>query len=213
MAIPPQARSAAVTAASRWTMAASAVATACRADPEMRCACNRAAHYGGPVITYEWRGAFTNAEVSALYAEAFGHQCRDGDWRAQLERHSLGWVCARTGAALAGFVNIAWDGACHAFMLDTLMARRMQRQGMGTSLVAVVAGRPARSAASGCTSTSRTICARSISAVADSGQQTRGSSLCRAETPTRCGRQTSGHQRKAFLSSIWPVPCSSSVPA
>jgi GNAT superfamily N-acetyltransferase len=91
------------------------------------------------VITYEWRGIFTNAEVSALHAEGFGHQRCDDDWRAQVETHSLGWVCARDGAALAGFVNVAWDGACHAFILDTLVARRVQRQGVGTSLVAMAA--------------------------------------------------------------------------
>jgi hypothetical protein len=47
------------------------------------------------VITYEWRGAFTNAEVNALHAEAFDHEPDNDDRRAQLERHSLGWVCAR----------------------------------------------------------------------------------------------------------------------
>jgi len=70
--------------------------------------------YGGPVITCEWRGAFTDAEVSALHAEGFGGQRGGGDWLARVERLSLGWVCARDGAELAGFVNVAWDGACHA---------------------------------------------------------------------------------------------------
>jgi hypothetical protein len=131
------------------------------------------------VITYEWRGIFTNAEVSALHSDGFGHQRLDDDWRAQVERHSLGWVCARDGAALAGFVNVAWDGACHAFILDTLVARRVQRQGVGTASLPQPPGRPARPAASGCTSTSRTISARSISAVADSGRQKPGSSPCK----------------------------------
>jgi ribosomal protein S18 acetylase RimI-like enzyme len=91
------------------------------------------------VIIYDWRGTFTNAEVNALHAEAFGHQSGDDDWRAQLERHSLGWVCARDGghaAQLAGFVNVAWDGAGHAFILDTIVARRARRRGVGTELVA-----------------------------------------------------------------------------
>jgi GNAT superfamily N-acetyltransferase len=97
------------------------------------------------VISYEWRGTFTNAEVSALHAEGFGHQRLEVNWRAQVEGHSLGWVCARDGAALAGFVNVAWDGACHAFLLDTVVARRVRRRGVGTSLVAV-AVRQARAA-------------------------------------------------------------------
>jgi len=99
------------------------------------------------VFTYEWRGAFTNAEVNALHAEGFGHPPGDGDWRAQLERHSLGWVCARDGAGLAGFVNVAWDGAGHAFILDTLVAGRARRHGVGTRLVAEAV---ARARAAGC---------------------------------------------------------------
>ena len=91
------------------------------------------------MIAYEWRGPFTDAEVSALHAEGFGHEPAEDDWRAQVERHSLGWVCARDGTALAGFVNVAWDGDVHAFILDTLVAAPWQRHGIGTRLVAVAA--------------------------------------------------------------------------
>jgi ribosomal protein S18 acetylase RimI-like enzyme len=101
--------------------------------------------YGGLVISYEWRGGFASEEVSALHAEAFGHQPVAEDWRGQVERHSLGWVCARDGARLAGFVNVVWDGACHAFILDTAVAGDLRRQGVGTSLVAL-ATRGAREA-------------------------------------------------------------------
>ena len=69
----------------------------------------QAVPYVGSVITYQWRGPFANAEVNALHAEGFGHQLLDDDWQAQLERHSLGWVCARDGNDLAGFVNVAWE--------------------------------------------------------------------------------------------------------
>jgi hypothetical protein len=79
--------------------------------------------YGGTVISYQWRGAFTSAEAEVLHAEGFGHVPGDNDWKAQVERHSLGWVCARRGAELAGFVSVAWDGGVHAFILDTLVAR------------------------------------------------------------------------------------------
>ena len=91
------------------------------------------------MITCEWRGAFTNAEVNALHAEAFGHEPGDDDWRAQLQRHSLGWVCARDDEGLAGFVNVPWDGAVHAFILDTLVTERVQHHGVGTRLVAIAA--------------------------------------------------------------------------
>ncbi len=96
-------------------------------------------------ITYEWRGSFDNTEVNALHAEGFGHAPLADDWYAQVSRHSLGWVCAREGSELVGFVNVAWDGAIHAFVLDTLVSARLQRQGIGTQLVAVAA-REARAA-------------------------------------------------------------------
>jgi GNAT superfamily N-acetyltransferase len=69
------------------------------------------------------------------------------DWWGQVNRHSLGWVCAYDGADLVGFVNVPWDGAAHAFVLDTLTARRVRRQGIGRELVAVAAR---QAAAAGC---------------------------------------------------------------
>jgi GNAT superfamily N-acetyltransferase len=86
---------------------------------------------------YEWRGALGNDELNALHAEGFEHRLRDDDWVAQLERHSLGWVCARDAARLVGFVNVAWDGGVHAFVLDTLVARDARRAGIATRLVAI----------------------------------------------------------------------------
>jgi predicted N-acetyltransferase YhbS len=92
-------------------------------------------------ITYEWRGDFDNAAVSALHAEAFDHPVVADDWKAQVHRHSLGWVCAREGDDLVGFVNVAWDGALHAFILHTIVTPRVGRQGVGTRLVEIaVAG-------------------------------------------------------------------------
>jgi GNAT superfamily N-acetyltransferase len=85
---------------------------------------------------YSWRGAFDNAEVNAFHAEAFGHGLLEDDWVGQVERHSLGWVCARDDDDLVGFVNVAWDGGVHAFVLDTMVAARAGRNGIGTKLVA-----------------------------------------------------------------------------
>jgi GNAT superfamily N-acetyltransferase len=114
------------------------------------------AAYRVRVISYEWRGAVGNAELNALHAEAFGHEVLAEDWRGQLARHSLGWVCARDGsdgaggdgaggadgahgAALVGFVNVPWDGGTHAFILDTMVARRARHRGIGAASVAVAA--------------------------------------------------------------------------
>ena len=91
-------------------------------------------------VTYEWRGDFENAELNALHAEAFDHRVLEDDWRGQVRDHSLGWVCARNGDELVGFVNVAWDGAIHAFILDTTVAAKARRQGVGTRLVAVAEG-------------------------------------------------------------------------
>ena len=88
-------------------------------------------------VRYEWRGDFHNAEVNELHAEAFEHAVLDDDWRAQVERHSLGWVCAREGDALVGFVNVAWDGGVHAFVLDTIVALAARDRGIGKRLVAL----------------------------------------------------------------------------
>ena len=95
--------------------------------------------YRGPVIRYQWRGDFASAEVEVLHAEGFGRAPADHDWKAQVQRHSLGWVCARRGAELAGFVNVAWDGGVHAFILDTVVAGPLRRHGVGTRLVEVAA--------------------------------------------------------------------------
>jgi GNAT superfamily N-acetyltransferase len=83
-----------------------------------------------------WRGSFDDAEVNELHAAAFGHGVLDDDRVGQIERHSLGWVCARDGDELVGFVNVAWDGGVHAFVLDTIVAARAGRRGIGTRLVA-----------------------------------------------------------------------------
>ncbi|HEV2377445.1 MAG TPA: GNAT family N-acetyltransferase [Streptosporangiaceae bacterium] len=86
---------------------------------------------------YEWRGQFTNSALNALHAAGFGHQVLDEDWWSQVNQHSLGWVCAWNGHDLVGFVNVAWDGGVHAFILDTVVAARTRRQDIGTRLVAV----------------------------------------------------------------------------
>ncbi|MEU1087709.1 GNAT family N-acetyltransferase [Streptomyces sp. NPDC005576] len=87
--------------------------------------------------TYEWRGDFDNATLDALHAEGFGAPASGTDWRARLERHSLGWVCAWEDGSLIGFVNVLWDGGLHAFLLDTVVAGHRRSRGVGAALVAV----------------------------------------------------------------------------
>ncbi|GIH18444.1 GNAT family N-acetyltransferase [Rugosimonospora africana] len=87
-------------------------------------------------IIYEWRGEFENASVNRLHAEAFEHRFLDIEWQTQLHRHSLGWVCAREAGTLVGFVNVAWDGGVHAFILDTMVAMEQRHRGVGSGLIA-----------------------------------------------------------------------------
>lgn len=96
-------------------------------------------------ITCFWRGELRNDEVNRLHAEAFSHRLLQDDWWGQLNRHSLGWVCARAGAELVGFVNVAWDGAVHAFIVDTMVAVQYRHQGIATQMLAICA-REARNA-------------------------------------------------------------------
>jgi len=97
-------------------------------------------HHAYMPVVYEWRGSFANAEVEALHGEGFDHDpVLKFEWQAQLDRHSLGWVCARQDRRLVGFVNVAWDGSSHAFILDTVVVRTRQHGGVGTELVAVAA--------------------------------------------------------------------------
>lgn len=105
--------------------------------PEIMGSWTRQRSYGGGVITYEWRGHFDNPELDVLHAEGFEHRVLDDDWWTQVNQHSLGWVCARSGEDLVGFVNVVWDGAAHAFILDTLVAVGSRRQGVGAELVAM----------------------------------------------------------------------------
>lgn len=102
-------------------------------------------------MEYVWRGPFTDHELDALHAAAFtgpvgptgpgSPAAAATPWRARLERHSAGWVCARPApdGPLLGFVNVLWDGGVHAFLLDTAVDPGAHRLGIGTRLVAAAA--------------------------------------------------------------------------
>jgi ribosomal protein S18 acetylase RimI-like enzyme len=90
------------------------------------------------VPDYEWRGVVTDGELAAL-VESHGGRSQPG-WWDRIRPHSLGWVSARLAdGALVGFVNVAWDGGDHAFLLDTKVRPDHQRRGIGAELVRVAA--------------------------------------------------------------------------
>lgn len=57
------------------------------------------------------------------------------NWRDLVAKHSLGWVTARRGDALVGFVNVIWDGLVHAWIQDVMVASHARRRGIGVALV------------------------------------------------------------------------------
>jgi GNAT superfamily N-acetyltransferase len=98
-------------------------------------------------VRYEWRAPFANTDVNILHAEGFDHPLLGIDWQAQVEHHSLGWVCAFDDRRLVGFVNVAWDGGVHAFVVDTLVSSDRRHAGIGRGLLDVAAH---ESRAAGC---------------------------------------------------------------
>ena len=88
------------------------------------------------MIEYLVRGAVDDVALSQLHGAAFGETPVLQPWAARLERHSLAWVTAVEDGRLVGFVNVAWDGGGHAFVLDTVVAPDRQGAGIGRALVA-----------------------------------------------------------------------------
>lgn len=68
-----------------------------------------------------------------LWLGAWGGE-EPGSFRPILER-SLAHAGAYDGTALVGFVNAAWDGGVHAFILDTCVDPAYRRQGIALRLV------------------------------------------------------------------------------
>jgi GNAT superfamily N-acetyltransferase len=89
-------------------------------------------------VEMTWRGGFTNDEVNALHAKAFGTRLFSGDewnWVALTARHSLGWVVARDGDRLVGFANVLTDGLVHAWIQDVMVDPDAHHRGIGTGVV------------------------------------------------------------------------------
>jgi len=89
-------------------------------------------------ISYEWRGHITDAEMVRLVTSY--HGSAEEGWWDRIRPYSLGWVVGRIrDGSPAGFVNVAWDGSDHAFLVDTKVRADLQRQGIGTELVRIAA--------------------------------------------------------------------------
>jgi GNAT superfamily N-acetyltransferase len=84
-------------------------------------------------IRLEISPAVSNIELNDLFASAWENH-RSRDFQPILSR-SLLYICAYQEEHLIGFVNAAWDGGVHGFLLDTTVHNAYQRQGVGMRLV------------------------------------------------------------------------------
>ncbi|OEO30403.1 GNAT family N-acetyltransferase [Devosia insulae DS-56] len=76
-------------------------------------------------------------ELAPLWRAAWGD-----DWGGDLAfilTRSLTHACAYAGTRMVGYVNVAWDGGVHAFLLDTTVDPEFQRRGIAKELVRQVA--------------------------------------------------------------------------
>lgn len=84
-----------------------------------------------------WRGEFNHPEVNELHFRAFrGEKPAASPWSDAASKHSLGWVTARDGSVLVGFINVVWDGGAHAWLQDVMVEPDLQHMGVGTRIVA-----------------------------------------------------------------------------
>lgn len=92
-------------------------------------------------VEYGLKGPITNAELNALFSTGWPswQTAPDtSDWQPILD-HCLTYVTAHDGDRLIGFVQVAWDGRVHAFILDTRVDPEYRHQGIGVKLVELAA--------------------------------------------------------------------------
>ncbi|MGI8553918.1 MAG: GNAT family N-acetyltransferase [Dehalococcoidia bacterium] len=83
-------------------------------------------------VEYRHRPHLDHDILQDLFELAWGS--RKGDFRPVLER-SFTWIAAIARGILVGFVNIAWDGGVHFFLLDLTVHPEWQHRGIGSRLV------------------------------------------------------------------------------
>ncbi len=75
----------------------------------------------------------SEAHFAALWLAAWGEEWT-GDLARILER-SLAHLGAYDEDTLVGYINIAWDGGAHAFLLDPMVHPDYRHRGIGSTLV------------------------------------------------------------------------------
>jgi hypothetical protein len=115
-------------------------------------------------ISYRVSPAITNDALNALFASA----CPDNVWSdfEPVLSRSLAYVCAYQQDRLIGFVNLAWDGGMHAFLLDTTVHPSFDAMGSAASWWHAPRRPPASAGSPGCMWTTSRTSNRSIAAAA-----------------------------------------------
>ena len=72
---------------------------------------------------------------AALSSAAWGEPWDDTYDLANVLSHSLVHLGAYDAGRLIGYINVAWDGGMHAFMLDPMVHPDHRRRGLGSQLV------------------------------------------------------------------------------
>ena len=84
-------------------------------------------------IKYKIEPELSDRDLNDLFTSAWANPAQR-KFGPVLER-SLTYVGAFDGSRLVGFVNVAWDGGIHGFILDTTVHRGYQRRGIGTEIM------------------------------------------------------------------------------
>jgi GNAT superfamily N-acetyltransferase len=88
-------------------------------------------------LDYRINPPVTSVDLNGLFSVGRSEP-ETSDWRPVLE-HSLVYICAYHKNRLVGFVNVAWDGRDHAFLLDPRVHPDLRHRGIGTRLVSIAA--------------------------------------------------------------------------
>jgi GNAT superfamily N-acetyltransferase len=79
------------------------------------------------------RPVLSDDDLNALFSLSWDHHERRS-FSTELA-HSLTYFAAYVDERLVGFLNVAWNGGLHAFLLDPTVLPDHRRQGIGSALV------------------------------------------------------------------------------
>jgi len=84
-------------------------------------------------IDFQVRPPVTDESLNALFAVSWPNHTDHSPTHTL--GYSLTYVCAYQDGQLVGFVNVAWDGDQHSFLLNPTVRPDLRHQGIGSELV------------------------------------------------------------------------------